>query len=81
VSDTEELERRVAELERRMAILFSNTGAIDFEEASRGAELPSEEVAALVRSGDLKKAVKLYQKQTGADMAQTMAAIKSLNAG
>jgi len=33
--EIDELKARVAELERRIEILFSNTGAIDFEEAGR----------------------------------------------
>ena len=71
------LKARVTELERRIEILFSNTGAIDFEEAGRGASPVSAEVEELLRRDKLTKAVKLYQQETGADMAQAMAALKS----
>jgi hypothetical protein len=79
MSDTEALERRVAELERRMEILFSKTGAIDLEEAGRGATDASPEVEALLHAGKIKDAVKLYREQTGADMGQAMAALKKVS--
>jgi len=81
VSDVEDLERRVAELERRMEILFSNTGAIDMEELGRNTTDPSPAVVALVEQGQIPKAVKLYQEETGADMAEAMGALGKLRKG
>jgi hypothetical protein len=78
VSEVDELRARVTELERRVEILFTRTGAIDMEELGRDAEEPSEEVRALVAEGKVRQAVKLYQRQTGADMAAAMGAIGGL---
>ena len=78
MSEIDDLRARVDELERRVGILFTNTGAIDMEELGRGTEDPSPEVQELVAKGDIKKAVKLYQEQTGADMAATMGALGKL---
>jgi hypothetical protein len=78
VSEIDDLRARVEELERRVEILFSNTGAIDMEELGRGAPDASPEVQELVVRGDAKKAVKLYQEQTGADLATTMGALAKL---
>jgi hypothetical protein len=78
MSEIDELRARIEELERRVAILFTNTGAIDMEELGRGTPEPSDQVKELVATGDVKKAVKLYQEQTGADMATTMGAIGKL---
>ena len=73
-----DLQARVAELERRIDILFSNTGAIDMKELEDNAPDASPEVAELVAKGDIKKAVKLYQEQTGGGMAEAMGAISKL---
>jgi hypothetical protein len=73
-----ELRARVEELERRIEILFQNTGAIDMEGLGRGAPEASAEVQQLVAKGDIKKAVKRYQQETGADMATTMGALGKL---
>ena len=78
MSETEDLRARIEELERRVEILFTKTGAIDMEELGRGTPEPSTEVQELVTKGDVKKAVKLYQEQTGADMATTMGAVGKL---
>jgi hypothetical protein len=78
VSEIDDLRARVEELERRVGILFTNTGAIDMEELGRGTPDASPEVQELVAKGDVKKAVKLYQEQTGADMATTMGALGKL---
>jgi hypothetical protein len=74
----EALRARVTELERRIEILFTNTGAIDMEELGRGAPEVSEEVRLLVAEGKIRQAVKLYQEQTGADMAEAMGALGKL---
>ena len=72
------LRARVEELERRIEILFTNTGAIDMEELGRDAPEPSPEVQTLIATGEVRKAAKLYMKETGADMATTMAALGTL---
>ena len=76
-----ELQARVTELERRVQVLFSNTGALDTKELEDSAPEASPEVAALVADGDIKKAVKLYQEQTGGGMAEAMGAIGKLKGG
>ena len=81
MSEIDDLRDRVEELERRVEILFSNTGALDMEELGRETPEPSPEVRELVAKGNVKKAVKLYQEQTGADMAQTMGALGKLKNG
>ena len=78
MSEIDELRARVEELERRVDLLFTNTGAIDMEDLGRGAPEVSPEVRELVAKGDVKKAVKLYQEQTGADMATAMGALGKL---
>jgi hypothetical protein len=78
VSEIDELEARVAELERRVEILFTRTGAIDMEELGRDTAPPGPEVVALVEAGKIKQAVKLYREQTGADMAAAMGALGNL---
>jgi hypothetical protein len=78
MGDVEDLRARVDELERRVEILFTKTGAIDMEELRRDAPEPSEEVKQLVAEGKVRQAVKLYQEQTGADMAAAMGAIGGL---
>jgi hypothetical protein len=77
-ADMDALRARVEDLERRMEILFSKTGAIDMEELGRDAPEASPEVQLLVQQGEVKKAAKLYQKETGADMATTMGALGKL---
>jgi hypothetical protein len=74
----EELARKVEELERRVNLLFTHTGAIDMEELGRGAPEPSPEVQSLVSQGEVSKAAKLYMQETGADMATTMGALGKL---
>ncbi len=78
MSEVEDLHARVAELERRVEILFSNTGAIDMEELGRDAPEVSAEVQLLIQRGEVRKAAKLYMKETGADMATTMGALGKL---
>jgi hypothetical protein len=78
VGEIDELRARVTELERQVEILFTRTGAIDMAELGRGTEDPSPEVVALVEAGKVKQAVKLYQEQTGADMAAAMGALGKL---
>ena len=77
-AEIEDLKARVAELERRIEILFTNTGALDMEQLRRDAPPVSPEVEALVAAGKVRQAVKLYQRQTGANMADAMGAIGGL---
>ena len=76
--EVDELSTRVAELERKIDILFSHTGAIDREQIAVYAPPVSTEVEELMRRGKTTKAAKLYQKQTGAGMAETMAALEEI---
>lgn len=76
--DVDALQRRVAELERRVDVLFRSTGAIDMEEAARDAPEASPEVQSLLAKGEERKAAKLYMTETGADMHVTMAALGKL---
>lgn len=76
--DVEDLQRRVAELERRIDVIFRSTGALDLEKAARDAPEASAEVQSLLARGEEKKAAKLYMKETGADMHATMAALGKL---
>jgi len=78
MSEIDDLRARVDELERRVEILFTNTGAIDMEELGRDAPEASPEVQLLVQQGKIKDAVKRYQKETGADMATAMGALGKL---
>ena len=74
----EELRARVEELERKVEILFSHTGAVDREKLVVNAPPMSSEVEQLLLQGKTTKAAKLYQKQTGAGMAETMAAFEEI---
>jgi hypothetical protein len=76
--ETDALRKRVEELERRVDLLFTNTGAIDMEGLGREAPEASPEVQLLVQQGEVKKAVKLYQEETGADLGTTMGALGKL---
>jgi hypothetical protein len=76
--EVDSLRARIDELERRVDILFTNTGAIDMEELGRDAPEASPEVQSLLAKGELKKAARLYMKETGADMATTMGALGKL---
>jgi len=78
MSEVDDLRARVEELERRVDLLFVNTGAIDMEELGRGAPEVSPEVQSLVMKGDARKAVKLYMEETGADMGTAMGALGKL---
>src|SRR5262245_9183773 len=78
MGEIDDLRARIEELERRVDVLFTRTGAIDMEELGRGAPDASPEVRGLAAKGDIKKAVKLYQKETGADMATAMGALGKL---
>jgi hypothetical protein len=73
--ELEQLRARVAELERRVTVLFEQTGAADWEAAARDAPPASDEVRALLAAGDQKGAVRRYQQETGAGLAEAAAAL------
>lgn len=76
--ELDQLRTRIEELERRVDLLFVNTGAIDMEELGRDAPEVSPEVQSLVAKGDVRKAVKAYMQETGADMGTAMGALGKL---
>ena len=73
--ELDELRARVAELERRVAVLFQQTGAADWEADARSAPPVSDEVRLLLGQGETRKAAKLYMKETGAGIGETTAAL------
>jgi hypothetical protein len=73
-----ELRGRVEELERRVAVLFQQTGAADWEADARNAPAVSDEVRLLLDQGETRKAAKLYMQQTGAGIGETTAALGEL---
>jgi hypothetical protein len=77
--EIEELRGRVAELERRVAVLFQQTGAADWEADARSAPPVSDEVRLLLSQGETRKAAKLYMQETGAGLGETMAALGELS--
>jgi len=76
--EVEELRARVAELERRVAVLFQQTGAADWERDARDAPPVSDEVRLLLSAGETRKAAKLYMRETGAGIGETTAALGEL---
>jgi hypothetical protein len=76
--EIEELRARVAELERRVGVLFQQTGAADWEADARSAPPVSGEVHLLLQQGETRKAAKLYMQETGAGLGETMAALGEL---
>jgi hypothetical protein len=73
--EIEEIRARIAELERRVAVLFQQTGAADWELDAKAAPEVSDEVRLLLERGEMRKAAKLYMKQTGAGIGETTAAL------
>ena len=73
--EVEELRARVTELERRVSVLFQQTGAADWEADARTAPPVSEEVRALLAAGEMRAAAKLYMQQTGAGIGEATAAL------
>lgn len=76
--EVEELRARVAELERRVAVLFQQTGATDWEADAAKAPPVSDEVRLLLERGETRKAAKLYMQQTGAGIGEATAALGEL---
>ncbi|HMT04797.1 MAG: hypothetical protein KDB48_10460 [Solirubrobacterales bacterium] len=75
MSEVDDLRARVQELERKVDLLFSHTGAVDRESVAVDAPQVSAEVELLLNAGEHKKAAKLYRKETGAGVRETMAAL------
>jgi hypothetical protein len=73
--ELEQLRTRVAELERRVAVLFQQTGASDWEVEASKAPPVSEEVRLLLVAGETRKAAKLYMRETGAGIGEAAAAL------
>ncbi len=76
--ELEELRTRVAELERRVAVLFQQTGAADWEADAAKAPPVSDEVRLLLERGETRKAAKLYMQETGAGIGEATAALGEL---
>lgn len=70
-----ELRARLAELERRVEILFRHTGASDWEKEALAAPAVSEDVRALLAAGENRKAAELYMQQTDAGIGEAAAAL------
>jgi hypothetical protein len=77
-NEIEELRTRVLELERQVQVLFEQTGSTDWAVEASSAPPVSDEVRALVASGDERKAAKLYMKETGAGIGEAVAALGEL---
>ena len=73
--EIEELRARVAELERRVEVLFRHTGTPDWEKDAMAAPPVSDEVRALLAAGEHRKAAKRYMDETGANMGEAAAAL------
>jgi hypothetical protein len=73
-----ELRTRVDELERRVSVLFQQTGAADWEADAAKAPPVSDEVRLLLERGETRKAAKLYMQQTGAGIGEATAALGEL---
>ena len=70
-----ELRARVDELERRVAVLFQQTGAADWEADAAKAPAVSDAVRELLAAGDTRKAAKRYMEETGAGIGEATAAL------
>ena len=73
--EVSELRARVEELERRVAVLFQQTGAADWELDARAAPPVSDAVRELLAAGETRKAAKLYMQETGAGIGEATAAL------
>ena len=69
------LRARVAARERRVAVLFEQTGASDWEAAADAAPPVSDEVRLLLEAGEQKRAAELYMRETGAGIGEAAAAL------
>lgn len=69
------LRERLAELERRVSVLFQQTGVADWEVEAEQAPAVSEAVRLLLVAGETRKAAKLYMQETGAGIGEATAAL------
>ena len=70
-----ELRARVDELERRVAVLFQQTGAADWQADAASAPPVSDAVRELLVAGETRKAAKRYMEETGAGLGEATAAL------
>jgi hypothetical protein len=77
-SEVDELRARVEELERRVAVLFQQTGSTDWEAQAKTAPPVPDEVRLLLAQGEERKAAKLYMERTGATLGDALAALGEL---
>jgi ribosomal protein L7/L12 len=68
----DDLELRIADLERRVALL---------EGGVRAAPVSHDEVALLARQGNMIGAIKLYRQQTGVGLREAKDAVEALARG
>jgi hypothetical protein len=73
--EIDQLRARVDELERKVRVLFEQTGAADWEADALAAPAVSEEVRALLAAGEERKAAKRYMQETGAGIGEAAAAL------
>ena len=79
MSEIDELRARVEELERKVGVLFEQTGTTDWAHEGKQAPEVSDEVQVLLAAGESRKAAKLYMEQTGANIGQAAAALGELS--
>lgn len=70
-----ELRARIAELERRVAVLFEQTSSTDWKQQAESAPAVSEEIRLMIAAGETRKAAKRYMEETGANIGQATAAL------
>ena len=70
-----DLRARIAELERRVALLFEQTGSTDWKQEAEAAPEVSEEIRLMLAAGETRKAAKRYMQETGANIGQATAAL------
>src|SRR3954454_14121737 len=73
--EIDDLRARVAELERRVEVLFRHTGTPDWEKDALAAPAVSDDVRALIAAGQQRKAAKRYMEETGAGIGEAAAAL------
>lgn len=78
MSEIDDLRERILELERRVAVLFQQTGSTDWEADAAKAPPVPDEVRLLLEAGDERRAAKLYMEQTGASIGDATAALGRL---
>lgn len=76
--EIEKLRSRVAELERRVGVLFQQTGAADWELDAKATPPVSDEVRLMLEAGDTRAAAKRYMQETGAGIGEATAALGEL---